>query len=74
MTCNSAGVYLESLSFAQREVLRTAQRVGRAVIHRQLMSELGIGPAIALANHHCAVAGAQLRGAMNKHAREIREL
>lgn len=74
MIAHPLGIYLESLSFAQREVRRTAQRVGRAVIHRQLMTELEIGPAIALANHHCAVAGAELRGAMNKHAREIREL
>jgi hypothetical protein len=74
MNAGSLGLHLESVRFAQREVLRNARRAQRAVLHRELMTELQIEPAIALANHQCRVVGAELRGALNKHAHEIREL
>jgi hypothetical protein len=35
---------------------------------------LQIEPAVRLANHQCQVIGAELRGAMNKHAHELRQL
>lgn len=67
-------LYLESLRFANREVERTGQRMQRAIAHRELVSELQIEPAVALANHHCRVAAGNLRGALNKRGRELRNL
>jgi hypothetical protein len=68
------GMHLESLQFANREVERTGQRFVRAHAHRELMGELGIEPAVKLANHHCRVAAGNLRGALNKRGRELRNL
>jgi hypothetical protein len=74
MNAHPLGLHIESLRFAQREVHRAAHRVERAVTHRALVTELKIEPAVALANHQCGQAAAQLRGAMNKHAHSLRQL
>ena len=68
------GLHLESVRFASREVARNVHRVARAVLHRELMTELQIEPAVALANHQCRVIGAELKSALNKHAHELRQL
>lgn len=65
---------LDSARFSRNEVLRHAARADRAVVHRQLVTELQIEPAVALANHQCRVIGAQLKSAMNKHAHSLRQL
>ena len=70
----AADLHAQSLRFAQREVARTAVRAVRALEHHELMSELGIAPAINLARHHCHVAVGNYRGAIGKQAREIRAL
>ncbi|MEN3369955.1 MAG: hypothetical protein V7609_2098 [Verrucomicrobiota bacterium] len=74
MNAHPLGLHLESVRFASREVLRNARRAARAVLHRELVTELQIGPAVALANHQCQVIGAELRSAINKHAHSLRQL
>ena len=74
MDANPVALHLESVRFAQREVIRNVLRAERAVLHREHVTELGLEPAIRLANHQCNVIGRELAGALNKHLHSLRQL
>jgi hypothetical protein len=71
---NATAITSGSLAFAQREVLLSRHRVGRALEHFKVMNDLDIPAVHELAEHHVIKSVQLFRSAIGKRAFEIRQL